>query len=76
MKETRKLAEGFIESLEDNFYLYHENKKLQGKIDKVRTLLKEFDYDKNDKESIKYLNDMLYLYLSDDVDFYEEEENE
>ncbi len=53
-----------------------ETKKLQGKIDKVRNLLKEFDYDKNDKESIKYLNDMLYLYLSDDVDFYEEEENE
>ena len=58
MKKSKELAEALLEMLE-------ENMKLQVRIDRVCDLLKEFDYDKNNKESLKYFISEIIDYLGD-----------
>ena len=58
MKKSKELAEALLEMLE-------ENMKLQVRINKVCKLLKEFDYDKNNKEALKYFISEIIDYLGD-----------
>ena len=58
MKKSIELAGALLEVLE-------ENMKLQIRINRVCDLLKEFDYDKNNKEALKYFISEIIDYLGD-----------